>query len=127
MTAQTETFPKKSILNQPYKAGFWLIAMLPIAIVIVYPLTTRWIHRQDIAEMVGIPLLAVIFGGTAYMWANALVRRSGWEASWRTGLAGTLGITVTIMGVYAGFEPVFEFILDAVSYTHLTLPTNREV
>ncbi len=110
MTAQTET---PTFLRRPFIAGFWLIAMLPIAIVMIYPIS-QWFHRQDISDMVGAPLLVIIFGGTAYMWANALVRRSGWEPTWQTGLAGALGATTTMVGVHAGFGPIFETILDVL-------------
>lgn len=111
MTAHSET---RSFPWHPFLAGFWLIAMLPITIVVIYPIS-EWFHRPDISEMVGIPLLFVIFGGTAYMWANALVRRSGWDPSWQTGIAGFLGMTATTVGVYAVFGSIFEPILDLLN------------
>lgn len=127
MTTDTQRISEKQLPDKPFVAGFWLIAMLPIAIVIVYPLTaTNWIHRQDLREMIGIPLLATIFGSTAYLWANALVRRSGWHASWRTGLAGTLGVLLTIMLVYLGFEQVFSPVLKLLHITKTQAGTRNE-
>lgn len=127
MTTETQSISEKQFPDKPFIAGFWLIAMLPIAIVIVYPLTaTDWIHRQGLREMIGIPLLTVIFGSSAYLWANALVRRSGWGASWRTGLAGTIGLIVTIMVVYLGFESVFSPILKLLRITKTEDGTRNE-
>lgn len=114
MAKQNEPALETRFPHQAYKAGFWLIAALPLAVVIMFPLNA-WIHRQSVVNMIGLPLVALAFAGTAYQWANALVRRSGWNASWRTGLAGAVGLIITTLGVeFGGFELLFDSILGAL-------------
>jgi hypothetical protein len=126
MAAQSDSPLERQLPRQPYKAGFWLIVTIPLAASIMLPLNA-WIHRQELRDMIGVPLLAATFGGTAYLWANALVRRSGWEANWRTGLAGTIGFVVTILGVeLGGFELLFSNIMKVLNITQTVSGTHDE-
>ena len=41
--------------------------------------------------------------------------------------AGIWGLSIRMPYTYPGSDPALAFIIGPVSYTHLTLPTNREV
>lgn len=126
MAAQSDPLRKPHLPRKPYKAGIWLIASLPLAVIIIFPLNA-WIHRQSVVDMIGLPLVGLVFAGTAYQWANALVRRSGWEATWRTGLAGAIGMLVTILGVeFGAFELLFENLLKALNIPQTTGGSHAE-
>jgi len=56
-----------------------------------------------------------------------LVRRSGWKASRRTGLAGAIGFLATILVVeLGGYDPLFGSIMKALNITQTVAGTHDE-
>jgi hypothetical protein len=126
MAARTDTLLETQFPRQPYKAGLWLIATLPLVLLVVIPLNA-WVHRQAVANVIGLPLLAAASAGTAYLWANSLVKRSGWSASWLTGVAGAIGFLATIIGVLiGGYDPLFGSIMKLLNITQTVAGTHDE-
>jgi len=126
MAIRTDIKTESQYPRKPFLAGIWLIAALPIAVMIMFPLNS-FIHRQSLVNQIGLPLVGLAFSGTAYLWANTLLRRSGWEASWRTGLAGALGLVMTILGVeFRGYDLIFANLMKLFNVTQTVGGTNDE-
>lgn len=92
----------------------------------MFPLNA-WINHQSVRTLIGLPLVTVVFAGTGFRWAQSLVKRSGWETSWLTGLAGAIGIIVTILGVeFMAFEPMFGTFLRLLNIPQSISGTHEE-
>jgi hypothetical protein len=125
--AQTNTSSaEQNYPRQPYNAGFRLVAALPLAVLIMLPLNA-WVHRQEVENMIGLPLVFLAVGGTAYLWANALVKRSGYETNWRIGLAGAVAFIFMILGVgFGAFELIFGNLIKLLGITQTVRGTRPE-
>jgi hypothetical protein len=113
MIAQTDAPSESQYPRQPYKAGFWLIAIVPLVLLVAVPLET-WVHRQDIQNAITFPVLLIILWWTAYRWASALVKRSGLKTGPIVGVAAAIALSVTILGEFAAFETTFGAVLQAL-------------
>ena len=85
-------------------------------------------RRSDFQAVPNAPLLACARGGWGA--ARLLERPFVWQQGWLLGFSDVTALLCARMaaGVSGGVHgPLITTLADAVSYTHLTLPTNREV
>jgi hypothetical protein len=112
--------------RRPFIAGFWLILPLPLAAVVAIVMET-FVHRQSLRETIGIPMLLAIIGGTAFLWARSLVKRSGYQSNWRVGLAGAVAFVAMIVVVeFGAYDLIFGNAMKLLGVTQTQGGTHPE-
>lgn len=108
--------------NRPFVAGLWLIATIPLALIVAHPSSLT----AQIDEGIRAVLMLSLFIGTAYMWAKTLASRSGLEDSRSFNIAAAITFPLMIIAVYAGFEIVFGPILNLLNVMQTVEGTHAE-
>ena len=86
--------------RRPIVAGFWLIAAIPLSIVVVFPLTVLTDFSE--VEPFGLSLLVLTHFFCGYLWSRSLCRRAGRLDSWVVNVAAGIGFTFFVWGGRAG-------------------------
>jgi hypothetical protein len=85
--------------GQPFFAGFWLIAAIPITLLILVPVSEMLGLGDDIYSSPGIFVLSVVHLGTGYLLARSLSRRAGLSDNKVMNLLGGLAFALGVVGV----------------------------
>ena len=95
-----EKMKNPSNLQRPFLAGLWLIAAIPINLMILAPLAEVIQLGDDVYSPPAIFVLFVVHLGTGYLWARSLGRRAGLPdnrlMNISGGIAFALGVVVLL-------------------------------
>ena len=106
----------KSKSQHPFKAGFWLMAAIPISLLIAGPLEKLLNFELNTDDSINQVILFLAHFGTGYLWARSLGRRSGFPDNRRLYLSGALGFSLSFIGMFV-FLSVFNSVF--LKYTEL--------
>jgi hypothetical protein len=85
--------------RRPFIAGFWLIAAIPITMMIFFPVSEVLQLGEDVYAPPGIFILSVVHFGTGYLWARSIGRRAGLPDNKVMNISGGLGFALGVVGV----------------------------
>ena len=88
----------KSKSQHPFVAGFWLIAAIPISVLIAVPLQLLLSINPTDDGPIGNAVLFLGHIAAGYMWARSLSSRSGLANNKLMNIAGGLAFTLFVMG-----------------------------
>lgn len=93
--------------HRPFLAGFWLIAAIPVSILIVLPFAT--IIDLEVDESIGLTAVFLVHFAAGFMWARSLGRRTGRSDNRMMNLAAGIGFTLFVWGgraAFVAFDPI---------------------
>ena len=85
--------------NYPFVAGFWLIAAIPITLMILAPLAEVLQLGDDVYAPPGLFVLSVVHFGTGYLWARSLGKRAGLPDNKVLNILGGIAFALGVVGV----------------------------
>jgi len=111
MDTTQETFQT----NWPFLAGFWLIAAIPICLIILFPLSKILDLDNDVYTSPVLSVMFLVHFGTGYLWARSLSQRSGLPENRLMNISGGLNFALLVVGVIVlirMFDPTFLKYID---------------
>lgn len=85
--------------QHPFVAGFWLMAAIPIFLLIAIPLEALTNIELDVKDPVILIPIFLVHLGTGYLWARSLGRRSGLPDNRVMAICGALGFSLSSIGM----------------------------
>jgi hypothetical protein len=106
--------------SRPFIAGLWLIAGIPLSILLSLVINGL---DLDMDEAFGLSMIALIHAGVGALWARALGKRTGLPPSRLMNLAAGVGFALFVIGgrqALVVFDPLVSRLLTPVHHaTHL--------
>ncbi len=94
----TQTISKPA---HPFVAGFWLIAAIPITLMILAPFAGVLGLGDDVTEPSIVFVMFVVHCLTGYLWARSLGQRAGLPDNKRMNVSGGIGFALGVVGILA--------------------------
>ncbi len=104
-----QNLPKPQI---PFIAGFWLIAAIPITVMLLAPLAGVLGLGDDVTES---PILFGMFTVhcvTGYLWARSLSQRAGLPDNKVMNISGGIGFALGVVGILAAIPEYAPRLID---------------
>jgi hypothetical protein len=98
--------------QHPFVAGFWLIAAIPITVMILLPVAGVLGLGDDVTES---PILFTMFAShcvTGYFWAHSLGLRAGLPDNKVMNISGGIGFALGVAGILAGIPEFAPRLID---------------
>lgn len=92
----TQTIPKP---QHPFVAGFWLIAAIPITMMVLAPFAGVLGFGDDVTEPPILFVMFVVHCATGYLWARSLSRSAGLPDSQLMNISGGIGFALGVVGI----------------------------
>lgn len=96
----------------PFVAGFWLIAAIPITVMLLAPLAEVLRLGDDVYSPPGIFVLSVVHLGTGYLWARSLGQRAGLPDNKLMNLSGGIGFALGVVGILMAIPEFAQTAID---------------
>jgi hypothetical protein len=107
-----DVIPDTNKSGRSFIAGFWLIAAIPITVMILAPLARILGLGDDVTE---IPILFAMFavhGMTGYLWARSLGQRAGLPDNRLMNISAGIGFALGVVGILAGVPEFAPRLID---------------
>lgn len=105
--------PSEMIKPQhPFLAGFWLIAAIPMTVMILLPVAGVLGLGDDVTES---PILLAMFTVhcvTGYLWARSLSRLAGLPDNKLMNISGGIGFALGVVGILGGIPEFAPRLID---------------
>lgn len=85
--------------QRPFVAGFWLIAAIPITLMVLAPLAEVLQLGDEVYAPPGIFVLFVVHFGTGYLWARSLGQRVGLPDNKLMNISGGIAFALGVVGI----------------------------
>ena len=96
------TYELTPIRQRPFIAGFWLIAAIPITVMLLAPLAGVLGLGEDVTERPVIFAMFTVHCVTGYLWARSLGRRAGLPDNKLMNISGGIGFALGVVGILGG-------------------------
>lgn len=85
--------------QHPFVAGFWLIAALPMTVIILLPVAGILGLGDDVTERPVLVAMFMVHCVTGYLWARSLSRRTGLPDDKLMNISGGIGFALGVVGI----------------------------
>jgi hypothetical protein len=87
--------------QHPFVAGFWLIAAIPMTVMILLPVAGILGLGDDVTERPVLVAMFTVHCVTGYLWARSLSRRAGLPDNKWMNISGGIGFALGVVGILA--------------------------
>jgi hypothetical protein len=104
--------PEISKPGHPFVAGFWLIAAIPITLMILLPVAGILGLGDDVTERPVLLAMFTVHCVTGYLWARSLGQRAGLPDNKSMNISGGVGFALGVVGILAAIPEYAPRIID---------------
>jgi hypothetical protein len=104
--------PDRNRSSYSFVAGFWLIAAIPMTVMILAPLAGMLGLGDDVTESPVLFAMSAVHCLTGYLWARSLSRRAGLPDNKSMNISGGIGFALGVVGILAGIPEFAPRLID---------------
>jgi hypothetical protein len=104
--------PNRNRSSYSFVAGFWLIAAIPITVMILAPLAKLLGLGDDVTERPILFAMSVVHCMTGYLWARSLSQRAGLPDNKLMNISAGIGFALGVVGILAGIPEFAPRLID---------------
>lgn len=98
--------------QRPFVAGFWLIAALPMTVMVLLPVAGILGLGDDVTESPILFAMFVMHCLTGYLWARSLSQRAGLPDNKSMNISGGVGFALGVVGILAAIPEYAPRLID---------------
>jgi hypothetical protein len=98
--------------QRPFVAGFWLIAALPMTVMVLLPVAGVLGLGDDVTESPILFAMFVVHCLTGYLWARSLSQRAGLPDNKSMNISGGVGFALGVVGILAAIPEYAPRLID---------------
>lgn len=98
--------------SHPFIAGFWLIAALPMTVMVLLPVAGILGLGDDVTERPVVVAMFTVHCVTGYLWARSLSRRAGLPDNKLMNMSGGIGFALGVVGILAAIPEYAPRLID---------------
>lgn len=98
--------------QRPFLAGFWLIAALPMTVMVLLPVAGILGLGDDVTERPVLVAMFTVHCVTGYLWARSLSRRTGLPDNKSMNISGGIGFALGVVGILAAIPEYAPRLID---------------
>ena len=85
--------------QRPFVAGFWLIAAIPMTVMVLLPVAGILGLGDDVTERPVLVAMFTVHCVTGYLWARSLSRHAGLRDNKLMNISGGIGFAIGVVGI----------------------------